>query len=74
MKYDLAELVEEHPDLDNKENRLLPNVLPVRLNLIKDVGAFYFSICKHPNQEDYARLYERFPELRHINKDKYWVS
>lgn len=54
------------------------NVLPVRLKLIKDVGAFYYGICKHPKQGDYGRIARKlcdvFPEMRDVSSEKYWVS
>ncbi len=31
-------------------------VLAVRLQLIKDVGHFYYGLCRHPKQGDYGRM------------------
>lgn len=54
------------------------NVQPVRLKLMNDISSFYYGICKHPRQGDYCRIArkvcDRFPELKDVNSDKYWVS
>ena len=54
------------------------NVLPVRRQLIADVGIFYSGICSHPQQGDYKRMAimicDKFPELKDSNNARYWVS
>ena len=44
------------------------SVLPVRRQLISDIGLFYFGLTSHPQQGDYKRIAllicEKFPELR----------
>ncbi len=53
------------------------SVLPVRRQLINDIGSFYLGLTNHPQQGDYKRMAllicQKFPELRDTSPSSYWV-
>lgn len=53
------------------------SVVPVRRQLINDVGSFYLGLTTHPQQGDYKRMAllicQKFPELRDTSRSSYWV-
>lgn len=52
-------------------------VLSVRRQLIAEVGSFYLTLSKYPQQGDYKRMAvkvcDQFPDLKDSNPSYYWV-